>query len=884
MMRKKLLLALIVFFLGVRASFSQTLNESSPQSGLSPNIAVDCTDPMQAASPECGAAQGQVPVGGQGGLYPPSFGLPQLRAPYGWNQDQYQYEYQYMYPPRTPLNPSQIRRPKTQPSPETEFEQMAADSAGRPLPLFGQSLFDLPPSTFAPLDLLQVPSDYIIGAGDGLQVRIWGQLEADLRVTVDRSGQIYIPRVGPISVAGVHYGELEQYLKNEVSKIFRNFNLTATVARLRSIQVLVVGNARYPGTYTISSLSTLVNAIFVSGGPTPQGSLRHIQVRRDGATVADFDFYDLVIKGDKSKDVRLQPGDVLYIPPVGPLAAISGSVNTPAIYELKASSTLNDLIEIAGGMSSLADTGRITIERVADHQARKTLEFPYDETSRALPLQDGDIVRVFSIVPSFQDTVTLRGNVANPGRYPWKVGLHIRDLIPNPESLLTRRYWLDRAAIGNGHATEYPIGPIVRCLPASQTANGANPGSTQSANTATGSQATGNQVASGTTPQSDAGGALSAVVYIPCDANGQPLPADSTSNANGRVPLASERSSATDNEQMSSTQRTAKNVTVDLRHYAPEINWDYAIIQRVNPIDLTSKLLWFSPRKAIIEHDEASNLALEAGDIVTIFSQQDISLPEDERSRYMVVEGEVARPGVYKLEKNETLYSVLQRAGGLTPNAYIYGSELLRESARLQQQTSLDQLVTTMEVQVRQSALAVAASATGGDAQALAQLQEGIISQLRTARATGRVALPVKPSDKKLTDFPNMLMEDNDRLVIPHTPSTVSVVGNVYNPGSFIFDPHTNSGGYLDMAGKGKPQSDLHHAFVLRANGVVVAANNVNGLFTGSKFDHLRLYPGDEIIVPYKMPTGAFVRGLRDWSQIASQLAITAAALAVVAP
>jgi polysaccharide export outer membrane protein len=189
-----------------------------------------------------------------------------------------------------------------------------------------------------------------------------------------------------------------------------------------------------------------------------------------------------------------------------------------------------------------------------------------------------------------------------------------------------------------------------------------------------------------------------------------------------------------------------------------------------------------------------------------------------------------------------------------------------------------------MEVQVRQSALSIAASAGGGDAQGLAQLQEGIVAQLRAVRASGRVALPVKPNDKKLTDFPDMVMEDNDQLIIPHTPSTISVVGNVYNPGSFIFDPHTNSGAYLEMAGKGKPQSDLHHAFVLRANGVVVAANNVNGLFTGTKFDHLRLYPGDEIIVPYKLPTGAFVRGLRDWSQITSQLAITAAALAVVVP
>jgi protein involved in polysaccharide export with SLBB domain len=867
---------LLGFFLSVLAvpCFSQS---SADQSGVSPNIALDCSDPFQASSPECSALQNQTSGFSRPSVSAP-VGVPQLRAPNDTNQDQ--------YPPGTnPPNPSQIAKPATPAFPQTEFEQMVADSAGRPLPLFGQSLFEQPPSTFAPLDLLQVPGDYIIGPGDELQVRIWGQLEANLRVTVDRSGQIYIPRVGQIAVAGLHYTGLEQYLKTEIAKIFRNFNLTASVGRLRSIQVLVVGNARSPGTYTISSLSTLINAIFASGGPSPQGSLRHIQVRRDGATITDFDFYDLLIKGDKSKDVRLQPGDILYIPPVGPLAAIAGSVNTPAIYELKGTFTLSDLIEVAGGMSSLADTGKITIDRLIDHQSRRTMVFPYDDSSRSMPLQDADIVRVFSIVPSFQDTVTLRGNVANPGRYPWKPGMRLRDLIPNANALLTRRYWLDRAAIGNGQATEYPLAQnrqtVVRCSPSTvpNTSNPANP--RQSAtNTALGVQGGVATENAGTAVTStDASG----VIYVPC-APGQQVPSESFSVApDERVPLGN-RETAEMHQDIAATQRTATNLTADLRRYAPEINWDYAIIQRVNPTDLTSKLIWMSPRKAILEHDDASNLELQAGDIVTIFSQRDISLPQGERSRYVIIEGEVKRPGVYKLEVNETLHTVLDRAGGLTPSAYLYGSQLLRESARIEQQNSLDQLVHTMEVQVRQSALSLAASATGGDAQTLAQLQGGIVAQFRAVRASGRVALPIKPNDKRLSDLPNMLMEDNDRLIIPHTPSTVSVVGSVYNPGSFIFDPHSSSGAYLEMAGKGKPQSDLHHAFVLRANGIVVAANSVNGLFTGDKFGHLRLYPGDEIIVPYKLPTGAFVRGLRDWSQIASQLAITAAALAVVVP
>jgi protein involved in polysaccharide export with SLBB domain len=746
-----------------------------------------------------------------------------------------------------------------------------------------------PPSTFAPMDLLQVPNDYIIGPGDELQVRIWGQVEADLRAIVDRSGQIYIPQVGQISVAGIHYGDLEQHLKREISKIFRNFNITTNVGRLRSIQVLVVGNARYPGTYTISSLSTLVNAIFASGGPAPQGSLRHIQVRRDGATITDFDFYDLLIKGDKSKDVRLLPGDVLYFPHVGPLVAISGSVNSPAIYEMKDNSSLNDLIEVAGDLSTVADTSKITIDRLVDHQSRKTLEFPYDEQSRALPLKDGDIVRVFSIVSRFEDTVTLRGNVSNPGRYPWRPGMRVRDLIPDAQALLTRRYWLDRAAIVNGRGTEYPVRTElpqnVRCGLNRQQSNGVTPNGNTSNTTPNVPDLAGHYNFPDNLPDAMGSSNMPDVPCAPIDRDSSGNASFSTSLESGdRTSLGSQPRSQTYGDS-SPNPNTVKNVAEDLRRYAPEINWDYAIIQRVNPEDLTSKLLWMSPRKAILERDQESNLELQAGDIVTIFSQRDISVPQTERSQYVIVEGEVVRPGVYKLATNETLHSVLQRAGGLTPNAYVYGSQLTRESARAEQQKSLDELVRTMEVQVRQSAMSMASSGQAADAQQLAQLQaaqEAIIAQLRGTRASGRIALPVKPHDKKLADFPDMVLEDSDRLTIPHIPSTVSVVGNVYNPGSFIFDSRNTTGAYLDMAGKGKPQSDLHHAFVLRANGVVVAANNVNGLFTGSKFDRLRLYPGDQIVVPYKLASGAFVRGLRDWTQISSQLALTGAALAVI--
>jgi protein involved in polysaccharide export with SLBB domain len=887
-MYKLLLLAVLLLF-GVGMCFSQSLDEPFSQGfsqdssqgisqGTSQSNTVDCSDPMNAGTAQCSGGQGQRSAPSSS----PSTHTPVLNTPIGFSPDQYT-------PSKPPLNPSQIWHPTAPTRPETEFEQMVADSVGRPLPLFGQSLFVQAPSTFAPVDWMQVPSDYVIGPGDELEIKIWGQVEANLRVMVDRSGQIYIPRVGEITVAGIHYGDLEQHLKSEISKIFKNFTVTASIGRLRSIQVIVVGNARYPGTYTISSLSTLVNAIFASGGPTPQGSLRDIQVRRDGKTITDFDFYDLLIKGDKSKDVRLQPGDVLYIPHVGALVAMSGSVNSPAIYEIKNNSTLNDLIEIAGDLSTVADTRKITIDRFVNHQVRQTLEFPYDDQSRALPLKDGDIVHVFSIVPRFEDTVTLRGNVANPGRYPWKPGMRIRDLIPDAQALLTRRYWRNRAAIVNGLETEYPVPAQFPQTSAPNANPNQGPGNSTAPNGAPTSSNTANgNTLSGSTSQ--AGGSSQTNTSQP----GLPSGANSANgtdslysqnNGNGTSNGQPVLNTGPQSMQMSASTpypNVVRDIAEDVRRYAPEINWDYAIIQRVNPVDLSSKLVWMSPRKAIIEKDEASNLELQPGDIVTIFSQRDISVPQADRSQYVIVEGEVNRPGVYKLENNETLQSVLRRAGGLTPEAYVYGSQLTRESARLDQQKSLDQLADTMEVQIRQSAMSVAASAQPGDLPQMLAAQEAIITQLRTTRASGRVALPVRPQDKNVDDFPDMVMEDNDRLTIPRTPSTVSVIGDVYNPGSFIFEPRNSSGAYLEMAGKGKPQSDLHHAFVLRANGVVIAANSVNGLFTGTKFDHIRLYPGDEIIVPYKLPTGAIIRALQQWTQVSSQLALTGAAVAIL--
>jgi protein involved in polysaccharide export with SLBB domain len=209
---------------------------------------------------------------------------------------------------------------------QTEFQRFVYSSTGQRLPVYGRNLFENVPGTFAPLDRVPVPADYVVGPGDELLIRAWGQIDLDARVVVDRNGQIYLPRVGGVNVAGLKYEQVNPYLKTSIGRIFKNFDLNVNLGQLRSIQVFVVGQAKHPGTYTVSSLSTLVNALFASGGPDATGSMRHIQLKRKNEVISQFDLYDLLLNGDKSKDVALLPGDVIYIPPVGQLVAIAGSV------------------------------------------------------------------------------------------------------------------------------------------------------------------------------------------------------------------------------------------------------------------------------------------------------------------------------------------------------------------------------------------------------------------------------------------------------------------------------------------------------------------------------------------------------------------------------
>ncbi len=689
------------------------------------------------------------------------------------------------------------RRPQTElPKPEkekkvelTDFQQLVQSSLGQVLPIYGASLFENVPSTFAPVDHIPVTADYVIGPGDELMIRAWGQIDLDVHASVDRNGNVFLPKVGSLNVSGLRYAQIEDFMRSHIGRIYQNFDLNVTMGDLRSIDIFVVGQVTRPGRYTVSSLSTLTNAIFACGGPSSRGSMREVQLKRAGKIVTELDLYDLLIKGDKSKDVVLQPEDVIYVPPSGAEIAMGGQVNVPAVYELKTETTLSEAMRLAGGLPNTAYTGKVYVEHIVDHRVRSVEEVSLDAKGLAHLLADGDIVNFTPISPKFENSVTLRGNVAVPGRYPWHAGMRISDLVPNREFLITREYWKQQNSI-----------------------------------------------------------ALAA--------------------------------------EFSGPQTGGVTGTVNsVKRGAPEIDWNYAVVQRMNPEDLSTQLIPFDLGKAILGQDGGNNVVLQSGDVVTIFSQADLKVPEGQQTKLIRLEGEFGSSGVYRVMPGEKLRDVIEKAGGLAPSAYLYASLFTRESARIEQQARLDLAIAQAE---RNLATSTAKRAQGAQtaqevsaANATFQAEQVTLEKLRQVRADGRIILNLHPEDHTVDSIPDIPLEDGDQFYVPSRPIAVNVVGDVYSAGSYIQQPGKTVNAYLKNAGGPTRDADAGRIFVVRANGAVVSKDTAPKFWSGG-FDSMVMMPGDTVVVPPNTDKGAGLRNFKDWSQILFNFGLAAAAINVL--
>ena len=687
---------------------------------------------------------------------------------------------------------------------ETRFQQFVEDSSGKKLSLYGYNLFES--SRFPSLTDVPVPANYVVGPGDEVDLKLWGMAELSVRLPIDRNGQIVIPRVGPVTVAGTRADQLEAQLKSQVGKVFTNFELSATIGKLRAVQVFVVGQARRPGAYMVSSLSTLISALFESGGPAATGSLRNIQLTRSGKLVTTLDLYAFIHRGDTSQDARLLPGDVIVIPPAGPRVALLGETDSPAVFELlqlqaqpqpqsrSQAETISQLLAYSGGQRALVLGHRAQLERVDSSRVKgpRTIEaVSLDERGIATPLKDGDILTLLKVSPEFANAVTLRGNVAYPLRHIFKAGMRVSDLIPEPSALVQPDYYLQKNKL-----VQFELGK-------------------KTASSVISSELV--------------------LTYPPRD----------------------------------------------------EINWDYATVERTDPDKLTTSLIPFNLAKAVRGRDAAHDLELKLGDVVTVYSVKELPPPLEKRSRFVRIFGEVSAPGVYQLKSQENLTDLIEIAGGLSKNAYIYGTVLTRESARAQQQENLNRAIKRLEADIEAKSSALMQNAQTGEkssleGQAAQQASHNqVLKRLASLKSSGRVALEMNPEQPRL---PFLTLEDADEVYIPPTPSFVGVFGAVLLESSLVHRPGASVQDYIDRAGLGR-EAELDDVIIIRADGSAEAAPKglVRKNLWGASVLSKKLMPGDSVLVPEaldkKTPYTAFIQGAKDWTQLIYQMGLGVVAI-----
>ena len=752
--------------------------------------------------------------------------------------------------------------------PPTEFQRFVDATTGRMLPIYGARLFAAQPASFGPIDQAPAPQDMVVGAGDELRIRVWGQVNFSANLRVSREGEIYLPKAGDVHVAGLAFSSVAAHLRKALEQVYRNFELSVDMGEIHSIQVYVTGQARQPGEYTVSALSTLVNAVFLSSGPSGAGSMRHVELKREGKVLADFDLYALLVKGDKTGDVQLQSGDVLYIPAAGPQVALVGSVRQEAIYELRGEETIKELLEASGGRTAVASGGRISVERIEDHAQRRAFELKTDAAGLATPLDDGDIVRINPIASDYRETVTLRGSVANPGRFLWHVGMKLSDLMPDRDSLVSRDYWWRRTQLG------LPAPEFVPSLDALAPQPQTGRFSTQQ---------------TGSSPMQQSGG-------LPVRQTGR-LP-NAVSNALLQQQSSNDYPSAA-MRKLSDTRASAEAGTLGgievnnpmgretaLLRPAFETDWNYAVIERLDTATMATSLLPFDLGKLVLSHDASQDLELQPGDIVTVFSQDDIPQPMDRQTKYVRLEGEFAHAGVYSVLPGETLRSLVVRAGGLTDKAYLYGAEFTRKSTQVIEAQRLKEYADRLEHQLARSSIAMSNAASGASQESgqqgqIASVDRALIERLRQVQPTGRIVLDLNPHSTGENQLPETQLEDGDQLLVPPVPATIQVIGAVLNQNAFLYRSGARVGQYLHMAGGPNRDADHGQIFVLRADGSVTGRSAGQSIFY-SGFQDARLYPGDTIVVPEKNVGPGAMREFLSWTQIFSQLALGAAAIDVI--
>ncbi len=820
---------------------------------------------------------------------------------------------------REAVSPGQrlLRRPNPYQEIPSLYD-MYLQAAARPpaVERFGMQVFEngTRDLQMIPMDL-PVGPEYVLGPGDGISVDLWGGVSRRFYRVVDREGRLSLPEVGPLLVAGKSLAQVQESVQKTLRTQFRDVSADVSLSRLRVIRVYVVGDVVKPGAYDIGSLSTPLNALFAAGGPTGRGSLRILKHKRGNQLVQDVDVYDLLLHGVTGDMQRLENGDTVQVPPLGPEITIEGMVRRPAVYEQKDEKSLADALALAGGLLPSATLRHIEVQRTVAHekQTMLNLDIPQDQlpdqvtkSLESFQIQDGDKIRIFPITPYAEDAVYLEGHVIRPGKYSFRVGMRVTDLISSYKDLLpepalqygeiirlslpdyrptVQSFSVADALADPSKAPELKPLDTVQFFGRYDFENPPDvsvwgdvraPGTYQTSGDIHLSDAI--HLAGGLAPDAATGDAQvfhylpdstlkifnvklsSALDGSPADdillssrdrvlVHKNPAAADPQSVyvkgevlRPGRYPLTAEMRISDLISAAGGLKQTADTKTADITHYY----WN-------NEKQVTGKQEKVALADAVAGNPEG-NLALNNGDVLTVPQVPGLN----DLGASIALRGEVLHPGTYGIRPGEKLSSALLRAGGFSPAAYPYGAVLLRSEVQKIEQRSYGELV--QRVREQQTTLKLTATSTTDPDQktsaeaALVQWQSALDS-LMNSPPTGRVTIQVSSDIKNWANTSrDIAVRAGDVLVVPKRASYVLVQGQVYGPTAVSYRPGKSAKWYLLQAGGTTNLADKKATFIIRADGTVIG--NHSSSWISGDWMNVALQPGDMVVVPEKVLGG----------------------------
>lgn len=689
---------------------------------------------------------------------------------------------------------------------------------------FGYELFSRKISTFAPGTNVPVPSNYLIGPGDQLSVQLFGSQNRNLRLVVGRDGRVNFPELGPIEVIGKTFDVVSSEIEARVARQIIGTQASVSMGNVRSIQVFIMGEVKKPGSYTVSGLSTVTSALYASGGIQPTGSMRDIQLKRQGATVRRLDLYDLLLRGDTSSDATLLPGDVIFIPPVGATATVDGEVKRPAIYELKGKTSLSALIALAGGLTAEGDDSRISLVRYGQDRRRVavnvSLETPEAKSS---PIANGDLVRVARLRPTIESGITLEGHVYRPGVTAWREGMRISDLIPSLDELMSNadvNYILVRR--------ESTTDKSLTILSADLAAALREPGSVNDLLLSPRDRVMVFDFQAGR--------------RLLIDPLLEELRRQSRLDDPTRIVGINGRVKAPGDYPLEPEMRVSDLLRAGGK-LDPAAYSGTAELSRFRRADgeRQSELLQID-LAAILSGNSAADVLLQPFDVLTIKE-----LPEWSTRESVTLLGEVRFPGSYPIRRGETLRSVIERAGGLSTLAFTRGAVFTREELRQRELQQAKELSQRLRRDLAAVAIQTSQASQSGDATQSALAAQALLSQLEDASPVGRLVINLDGVlARGVGSRDDIILRNGDQLIVPKIKQEVAVIGEVQNSTAHLYRAGLSRNDYLSLSGGLTNRADGKRTYVVRADGSVVAST---GGWFGKRGD-MNIQPGDTIVVP----------------------------------